>query len=83
MLKIFKNKNFWFSVAHIAVAGGSVALSVMFPAAIPAIIPGQALLNGLIPSPLVSSVSGLPSVQIPKPINLQLGDQVALKEKLN
>jgi hypothetical protein len=51
-MKWLKSKTFWLSVAHIAVAGAGIAGGVLFPPFAPIIISGQALVNGLIPSPI-------------------------------
>lgn len=73
MANIFKNKNFWLTLAHIGTAAGSVALTIAFPAAIPAIIPIQALVNGLIPSPLnPPPVVVLPPSVVPPSVKLSV-----------
>jgi hypothetical protein len=84
MANIFKNKNFWFSLAHIATAAGSAAIAISFPAAVPAIIPLQALINGIIPSPLNTAIQTLSQplqaapmlpthIPIPDPTKIDMG----------
>lgn len=78
MANFFKNKNFWLTLAHVGTAAGSLALTVFFPAAIPAIIPIQALINGLIPSPLnpPSVVINPPSSVPNTSVGLQQADSI-------
>jgi hypothetical protein len=45
-------KHWWLTIAHVAVAGGAIAGAVMFPPLAAVIIGVQAMVNGLIPSPL-------------------------------
>lgn len=51
-MKWIKSKPFWLTVAHLAVAGAGITGGIMFPPFAPLIISGQALVNGLIPSPV-------------------------------
>lgn len=50
--KFLKSKTFWLYLAHVAVASGSVASSIMFPGSAAVIVASQALVNGIIPSPI-------------------------------
>ena len=50
-MKFLRSKSFWLTVAHIAVAGASIAGGIIFPGAAPIIVASQALINGIIPSP--------------------------------
>lgn len=93
-MNIFKNKNFWFSVAHIATAAASAA-----------IIPLQALINGIVPSPLNTVAEKLPPLdpvipqplpsiidnsasvgstftRTPSPIGLSIGDEIKMQDKV-
>jgi hypothetical protein len=78
LLKILRNKNFWLSVAHVVVAGASITGAVLVPGAAPLIISGQALLNGLIPSPLSSKATAPPV-----PINITTGSGIEMKDSIN
>jgi len=51
-MSFLKSKQFWFTIAHLGVAGASIAGAILFPPAAPIIIGSQAMINGLIPSPL-------------------------------
>jgi hypothetical protein len=53
-MKFLKSKSFWLTVAHIAIGGAGVAAGIFFPAAAPIIISTQAMVNGLIPSPVAT-----------------------------
>jgi hypothetical protein len=47
-----KSKRFWLTVAHFGIAGAGIAGAILVPGAAPLILSGQALVNGLLPSPL-------------------------------
>jgi len=74
-----KKKSFWFTVVHLAVAGASITGAIMFPPAAPLIIGSQAMINGLIPSPLQPPK---PSTTPPVPINVTAQDSVAMKDQV-
>jgi hypothetical protein len=57
LFRIFKNKRFWLTVAHIGTAAGSIALAIAFPEIRPVILGSQALINGILPSPLNSQTT--------------------------
>lgn len=53
-LKFLKSKSFWLTVTHIGVAGAGIAGALIAPPLAPFILSGQALVNGIIPSPIAT-----------------------------
>ena len=75
-MKFFKSKKFWLTAAHLATGGASLALVILFPPLLPLIVPIQAVINGVIPSPLVSGKAIETPGNPPESVSMKTGKTI-------